>query len=103
MTTKTSATPPCTRTPTPPSTHHANDGNDYSDESFNAAVSAYEKGEQRKQAWEVLHKTRDRTMIPDVMSLSSAISACKKGDRKEQTASVMSLSAAISPCEKERQ
>ena len=50
--------------------------------------SAYGKGEPWKQAWGMLHKMRDRSMIPDVISLSAGISACKQADHQELQALV---------------
>ena len=55
----------------------------------------------------LLHKMRETDMIADGISMSAAISACMKGDRREQALMLIrkirrTKTIATSGCEKER-
>ena len=49
--------------------------------SYNAAISAREKGQQWQRALELLEAMRAAGVAPDVISYSAAISACEKGQQ----------------------
>ena len=51
--------------------------------SFNAAISACEKGGQCERALALLGDMRAAGVQPDVISFSAAISACEKGGQWE--------------------
>ena len=52
--------------------------------SYNAAISACEKGGQWEPALQLLEEMKSSGIEPDVISYSAAISACEKGGRRER-------------------
>ena len=51
---------------------------------YNAAVSACEKGQQPQQALHLLQDMQLRGLVPNVITYSAAISACEKGQKPQQ-------------------
>ena len=47
--------------------------------SYNAAISACEKGKQWEEALRLLQQMTCRTLTPDEISYNAAINACEKG------------------------
>eukprot|EP00613_Pedinella_sp_CCMP2098_P060822 CAMPEP_0171986624 /NCGR_PEP_ID=MMETSP0993-20121228/274965_1 /TAXON_ID=483369 /ORGANISM="non described non described, Strain CCMP2098" /LENGTH=289 /DNA_ID=CAMNT_0012639535 /DNA_START=27 /DNA_END=896 /DNA_ORIENTATION=+ len=81
--------------------------------SYNAAISACEKGRQWEKAVGLINSMHNRGVEPNVISYSAAISACEKGGQWEKAVellnsmqdrgvepNVISYSAAISACGK---
>ena len=48
---------------------------------YNAALSACEKGQKPRQALLLLQELQFRGLQPDVITYSAAISACEKGQK----------------------
>ena len=48
---------------------------------YNAAISACEKGQKPQQALHLLQELQLRGLLPDVITYSAAISACEKGQK----------------------
>ena len=46
---------------------------------YNALISACDKGRQPEQALEVFETMREQVVLPDVITYSALISACKNG------------------------
>ena len=51
---------------------------------YNAAISACEKGNKPHQALHLLQELQLRGLLPDVITYSAAISACKEGPKPQQ-------------------
>ena len=51
---------------------------------YNAAISACEKGQKPQQALHLLQELQLRGLLPDVITYSAAISACEKGQEPQQ-------------------
>ena len=51
---------------------------------YNAAISACEKGQKPQQALQLLLELPLRGLLPDVITYSAAISACEKGQKPQQ-------------------
>ena len=52
--------------------------------SYNAAISACEKGGQHEKAVELLREMEGRGIQPNVISYNAVISACEKGGQHEK-------------------
>ena len=48
---------------------------------YNAAISACEKGEQWQQVLRILAEMRSVSVLPDVITYNAAISACEKSEQ----------------------
>ena len=59
--------------------------------SYNAVISACEKGHQWQQALSVLAATQLTAVVPDVISCNAAISACEKGLQGQQALCVLAV------------
>ncbi|CAK0881598.1 unnamed protein product, partial [Prorocentrum cordatum] len=84
--------------------------------SYNAGISACEKGEQWQRALTLLSEMREAKLEPNVISYSAGISACEKGEQWQRALAllselreakikpnVISYDAGISACEKGKQ
>ncbi|CAK0865253.1 unnamed protein product [Prorocentrum cordatum] len=58
--------------------------------SYNAGISACEKGEQWQRAMLLLIEMREAKLQPDVTSYSAGISACEKGIQWQKALSLLS-------------
>ena len=56
---------------------------------FNAAISACEKGSQTNKAFSLLVGMRRQALSPDVISFNAAISACEKGSQPLKALSLL--------------
>ncbi|CAK0875288.1 unnamed protein product [Prorocentrum cordatum] len=71
--------------------------------SYNAGISACEKGEQWQRALALLSEMREAKLDPDVISYNVGISACEKGQQWQRALALLSEIAGISACEKGEQ
>ncbi|CAK0875286.1 unnamed protein product [Prorocentrum cordatum] len=84
--------------------------------SYNAGISACEKGEQWQRALALLSEMREAKLDPDVISYNVGISACEKGQQWQRALAllsemleaklepdIISYNAGISACEKGEQ
>ena len=55
---------------------------------YNALISACEKGKQPEQAMEVFKAMQQQGVVPDVITYSALISACEKSKQPEQAMEV---------------
>jgi len=46
---------------------------------YNALISASEKGKQPGQAVEMFHAMQGQSVVPDIITFNALISACEKG------------------------
>ena len=53
-------------------------------DSYNALISACEKGKQPERAWEVFQAMQQQGLAQDVITYSALISACEKGKQPER-------------------
>ena len=51
---------------------------------YNAAISACEKGQQPQQALQFLNQMQHRGLLPNVITYNATISACEKGQQPQQ-------------------
>ncbi|CAK0800945.1 unnamed protein product [Prorocentrum cordatum] len=58
--------------------------------SYNAGISACEKGEQWQRALALLSEMREAKLEPDVISYSAGISACEKGGQWQPALALLS-------------
>ena len=58
--------------------------------SYNAGISACEKGEQWQRALALLSEMWEAKLEPDVISYSAGISACEKGEQWQRALALLS-------------
>ncbi|CAK0866989.1 unnamed protein product, partial [Prorocentrum cordatum] len=58
--------------------------------SYNAGISACEKGEKWQQALSLLREMRAARSEPNVVSYSAGVSACEKGEQWQRALSLLS-------------
>ena len=51
--------------------------------SYNALISACEKGKQPEQAMEMFHAMQRHSVVPNLISYSALLSACEKGKQPQ--------------------
>ena len=51
---------------------------------YNAVISACEKGKQPERALEILDKMQQQRIVPNIITYSALISACEKGKQPER-------------------
>ena len=68
--------------------------------SYNAAISACEKGSQWQEALELLAEMQAQGLEPNVISYSAAISACEKGEQWEKSLFLLTImpQSILQPC-----
>ena len=66
---------------------------------YNAAISACEKGQKPQLALHLLQKLQLRGLLPNVITYNAAISACKKGQQPQLSLHIFAEIAAQRPPE----
>ena len=52
--------------------------------SYNAVISACEKGKQPERAMRIFEATQQQGVVPNIVTYSALISACEKGEQPER-------------------
>ena len=65
---------------------------------YSTAINACEKGQQPRQALELLNQMQHRRLMQDVITYSAAISACEWGQQPQQALQLLNQMQHRDPC-----